>query len=257
MILKQDMVYTPKGKNRMLHIYLPDHYYDTDERYPVMYFFDGHNLFRDSDATYGKSWGFEQFLPGWPKNIIIVGMECGHEGRERLDEYSPYTFQSQWLGNVTGMGKETMEWIVNEVKPVIDKQFRTYSHREATGIAGSSMGGLMAIYAGVAFNRWFSKLGCLSSAIGCCVDQLSDEIAKTDLNPDTRFYLSWGTEEAGGAKPDPADDMKTVTAQHNLEISELLVDKGAMTSLYCQRMGHHCEADWEKQLGIFMDYLWL
>ena len=55
MIVKRDCIYTPKGKNRPLHIYLPDDYATSLDRYPVLYMFDGHNLFSDEDATYGKS----------------------------------------------------------------------------------------------------------------------------------------------------------------------------------------------------------
>ena len=84
MIIKRDFIYTPKNKKRPIHIYLPDNYYETEERYPVMYYFDGHNLFYDEDATYGKSWGLKTFLDRWSKPMIIVGMECGHEGVERL-----------------------------------------------------------------------------------------------------------------------------------------------------------------------------
>ena len=47
-----------------------------------MYFFDGHNLFRDADATYGKCWGLEEFLSAGEKDIIVVGIECGHEGND-------------------------------------------------------------------------------------------------------------------------------------------------------------------------------
>ena len=61
-VVKRDFVFTPNGKNRPLHIYLPAGYDESDERYPVMYFFDGHNLFYDEDATYGKSWGMKSFL---------------------------------------------------------------------------------------------------------------------------------------------------------------------------------------------------
>ena len=52
MIIKRDFIYSPKGENRRLHIYLPEDYYQSTERYPVMYFFDGHNLYFDADATY-------------------------------------------------------------------------------------------------------------------------------------------------------------------------------------------------------------
>ena len=74
MVIKQPFNYSPKNQNRTLHIYLPNDYDASAERYPVMYFFDGHNLFRDSDATYGKCWGLEAFLDGWQKKMIVVGL---------------------------------------------------------------------------------------------------------------------------------------------------------------------------------------
>ena len=89
MIVKRDCIYTPKGKNRPLHIYLPDDYLSGMDRYPVLYFFDGHNLFSDDDATYGKCWGLKTFLDKWDRKLILVGIECGHEGDERLSEYMP------------------------------------------------------------------------------------------------------------------------------------------------------------------------
>ena len=55
MIEKRDILFTPANEMRTLHIYLPDDYGMSGERYPVMYFFDGHNLFSNEDATYGKS----------------------------------------------------------------------------------------------------------------------------------------------------------------------------------------------------------
>ena len=143
MIIKRDFDYY--GANRPLHIYLPENYDFCGERYPVMYFFDGHNLFYDSDATYGKSWGLKTFLDGWSKNMIIVGMECSHVGNERLEEYLPYPATTDAFGPLAVKGNETLEWIVNEVKPMIDWEYRTYPDRRCTGIAGSSMGGLMAI----------------------------------------------------------------------------------------------------------------
>ena len=249
MIIKQDFNYTPKGSNRPLHIYLPDDYYQSDERYPVMYFFDGHNMFSDSDATYGKSWGMADFMKFWYKKMIIVGFECGHDGNERLSEYCPYDCNSKFAGYIHGMGDDTMKWIVNEIKPYIDGNFRTYSHREATGIGGSSMGGLMALYAGVKYNDIFSKAACLSSAILMCMKPLKTDIARSKINSDSKFYISWGSEESGG-------HWETYTAKCNSEISKLLENKDAQTKLLLQYGGHHCEADWEKQVPIFMNYFW-
>ncbi|MDO4977226.1 MAG: alpha/beta hydrolase-fold protein [Eubacteriales bacterium] len=253
MIVKRNMIYSPKKSNRMLHIYLPDDYYESEERYPVMYFFDGHNLFTDEDATYGKSWGMKKFLDHYDKKFIIVGMECGHEGYERLGEYSPYCcFRKE----EKPMGDDTMRWIVEEIKPMIDKEYRTWSHREATGIGGSSMGGIMALYALVHYNRWFSKGACVSSAIGYCMDHLMKDMKESEIHPDTRAFLSWGTREAWGIKdPDKMDDNSNTYHNHK-KVEEMFLKKQAMPYLYCQIGGNHCEADWEKQVAIFMDYLW-
>lgn len=257
MIEKRDFLYTPKGKNRPLHIYLPNDYDTSDRRYPVMYFFDGHNLYRDGDATYGKSWGLETFLDSWGKEMIVVGMECGHEGKERLSEYSPYSFGKFFLGPVRGTGKATMDWIVHEVKPMIDREYRTYPFREATGIGGSSMGGLMSLYACVAYNHVFSKAACLSSTIFPCFGDVVRDIVGHTLDSDTRVYLSWGTEEAGGTRENPDEDWQSQTARNHLAVEALLRQQNVDVRLYCQRFGGHCEADWEKQVPGFMNYLWM
>ena len=80
MIEKFDVYIEPFQLWRTMHVYLPKHYYETDERYPVMYMYDGHNLYNDQDATYGTSWGLSDFLDHYDKPFIIVGMECNHEG---------------------------------------------------------------------------------------------------------------------------------------------------------------------------------
>ena len=122
MIIKRDFIYTPKNENRKLHIYLPDDYEYTDERYPVMYFFDGHNLFFNEDATYGKSWGLKEFMDGWGKKMIIVGIECSFVGQARLSEYLPYPADKESRFSVfEPTGQVTMDWIVDEIKPVIDR----------------------------------------------------------------------------------------------------------------------------------------
>ena len=256
MIVKKELVYPSKKEMRRIHVYLPDDYYETDERYPVMYFFDGHNLFSDSDATYGKSWGLKDFLDNYSKMFLVVGLECGHNGNERLSEYCPYTLETSWWGHIEGLGDETMRWILEDIKPTVDNELRTYSFREATAIGGSSMGGLMALYAGIKYSDIFSKCACLSSAVGFCMDSLKATLRAADIHHDTKFYMSWGTEEAGGTSDNPENDMKSQTALNNRTISELINLKGGWTKLFCQRYGSHCEADWEKQVPLFMDYLW-
>ena len=258
MIIKRDCTYPLKGKNRPLHIWLPEDYTASDTRYPVMYFFDGHNLFSDEDATYGKSWGMKAFLEGWGKNLIVVGIECGHEGPERLSEYLPYPAnRDSHFAQFEPLGSETMRWIIEDIKPVIDRDFRTIPFRECTAIGGSSMGGLMAIYAAVHHNRWFSKAACVSSAIGFCMRPLMADMRSHEMSPDTRIYLSWGTREAWGIKRTDREDRSSKTYGWNKKVADQALSAGAAVKMHCQIEGGHCEADWEKLVPTFMNFLWM
>ena len=89
MVIKEMVHITPYHLERMLHIYLPDDYEESEARYPVMYMYDGHNLFYNEDATYGKSWGLQEFMRQWENQLIIVGIECNHEGNKRLRSFRP------------------------------------------------------------------------------------------------------------------------------------------------------------------------
>lgn len=250
MIKKFNVVITPLNKERTIHLYLPQNYEDSSERYPVLYMYDGHNLFRDEDATYGKAWGFEDFLDCYDKPFIMVGIECDHEGENRLSEYCPYRLPQSHFGPLNGYGDVFMNWVVHELKPYIDQQYRTIPFRECTMIGGASMGGLMALYSIVRFNRFFSKAACLSSSISLCTEQLEQEISENEICSDTRVYLSWGSKECRGKA-----GMEAAYRRHE-KLAGLLNGYGASTLLNPVAGGRHCEADWEKQIPEFMDYLW-
>ena len=251
MIIKRDMLYPRTGDSRTLHIWLPENWEASQERYPVMYFFDGHNLYRNEDATYGKSWGMKDFLERWPKPMIIVGIECSHVGNERLSEYLPYPPQTDRFGELHAWGDDTLRWIIQEIKPVIDRDYPTIPFRECTAIGGSSMGGLMALRAAVGYNRWFSKAACVSSAIGFCPEGVMEDVTHTPIDPDTRVYLSWGQRECHW------QEARNLTEEWNGQVSRRLSGKGAAVWAYCQENGGHCEADWEKLVPDFMDFLWM
>ena len=91
---------------RRVYLYLPDLYdEEPDRRFPVMYMFDGHNVFFDSDATYGKSWGMNRYMSMTRTPLIIVAVECNHNGSCRLEEYSPMDFEDFDLGRIKGRGR--------------------------------------------------------------------------------------------------------------------------------------------------------
>ena len=91
-----------------------------------------------------------------------------------------------------------MQWVVDELKPLIDTHFRTKPEREYTGIGGSSMGGLMAYYTVVPIMMFFQRQLVFQSAVGFCYDAMREELTSAGpLLPDTRVYMSWGSKESG------------------------------------------------------------
>lgn len=256
MIIKENFRYPVDGTNRMLHIYLPDDYDTCNEYYPVMYFFDGHNLFSDADATYGKSWGLKAYLDQWNKKMIIVGIECSHVGQQRLSEYMPYLANRKPFSQLEVLGDQTLKWIVEEIKPYIDDVYRTLPFRECCGIAGSSMGGLMAFYGVTAYNEVFSKAACISSSINICMKEIEKQLASQTLDPDTRMFMSWGTREVKDLLDIHRIDTTSMTYARHYFIQEYVDGQDASMQMYCQVGGGHCEADWEKLVPFFMQYLW-
>ena len=254
MLIKQDFNFHSINASRMLHIRIPD---KGQPPYPVMYFFDGHNLFLDEDATYGKSWGLDRYMADWDKQLIIVGIECSHEGNGRLSEYLPYTSDFGWLKGIEAKGDDTMRGIIHELKPFIDSSFPTIPFRECTGIGGSSMGGLMAAYALVKYNDHISKAACVSPSIGSVSGKLWHDMNNVVLSPDTRIYLSWGTMEGyGGIKNPQEEDRSSWLYKTCRATANKVIKAGGRAGLYCQVGGRHCEEDWEKQLDLFMPFLW-
>lgn len=255
MIAYHQLEFPAIGENRTVRVYLPDDYENQVSRYPVMYFFDGHNLFYDQEATYGESWQLKEFLDHWNKDMIVVGIEPGHAGNQRLEEYSPYDIGEEFFaGPIQGQGEATMQWLVNQVKPLIDQTYRTYPDRLNTGIAGSSMGGLMALYAVSHYNRLFSKAAALSSAI---FGPLYHEVDQATIDSNTRVYMAWGTDEIGLDLTDGTEIWSSPFAQSHLRLEASFQRSGASTYLYPQIHGRHTESDWAQQVPLFMDFLWM
>ena len=242
---------TPFGKDRVVRVWLPDEIETPGTGDPVMYMFDGHNLFRDEWATYGTCWGLADFLARWEKPMIVVAPECDREGNNRLIEYSPYDpMELPPYGTFHGRGAEYMDWLLGELKPWVDSHYPTIPFRETTGVGGSSMGGLMSLFAVLRYNRWFSKAACLSSSLRFCYPRLLQEAETAALDRDTRVYLSWGSAECQTkAALANATDL-------NLTMSRTLTRRGVNTYPYLHVGGAHCEADWAVEVPGFMDYLW-
>lgn len=234
---------------RRAYICLPESYEeDPQRRYPVLYMFDGHNVFFDEDATYGKSWGMASYMKESKKDLIIVGVECNHTGNQRLQEYSPLNYENSEHGKIKGKGSIYMNWMVNELKPYIDKNYRTLPDRKNTIIAGSSMGGLMALYGATVYNHVFQRAACLSPSLWVAPGKVLEMVARAHIRRDTCIYLDYGENEMFN---------HASNAEALISTSHLLLTKRVNLALRIVPGGTHSEASWERQIPIFMDCLGL
>ena len=233
---------------RNVYVYLPDSAAEDPElRFPVLYMFDGHNVFLDEDATYGKSWGMKEFAESCGLPMIIAAVECTHSPNNgRLIEYSPFTFTDPSFGRIKGRGRETMDWLINCFKPMIDENYPTLADRAHTFIAGSSMGGLMSLYAVTAYNSVFSRAAALSPSVWFAPGRLDRMLREAELAPDTVVYMDYGSNELANH-----DGM----LHRFSRVAAILLERGVMLNCRIVPGGDHCEASWERQIPFFMDTL--
>lgn len=233
---------------RTVYVYVPDEAEaDPDARFPVLYMFDGHNVFFDSDATYGKSWGMKEYMDETETPVIIVAVDCNHHPKHgRLSEYSPFTFNDKHFGYIYGRGRLFMEWLVGTLKPMIDERYPTIADRVGTWIAGSSMGGLMSLYAVTAYNHVFSKAAALSPSVWVSPKKMNRLIAESELEHGTVVYMDYGSREFENHEGMQPIFTRTAAA---------LMDRGVWVTARVVPNGGHCEACWEEQLPFFMNTL--
>lgn len=234
---------------RKVYLYIPDSWKDNpDKQYPVMYMFDGHNIFLDEDAAFGKSWGMKQYMDDTEKELIIVAVECNHQGNRRLSEYAPFSYRNKAHGTIPGKASVLLDWMVNTLKPYIDANYPTLVNREHTILAGSSMGGLIALYGAAAYNTVFQRAACLSPSLWVCPRKVLAMLAKSNMAPDTTIYMDYGQLEMNNHKENSRILKQAVC---------LLMKKKVNLAFRIVPNGNHSEASWEKQVPVFMECLGL
>jgi len=178
------------GRDRTIRVLLPRNYSDTDQRFPVLYMQDGQNLFDAGTAAF-RPWQLPKIIDKQPlrRQAIVVGID--HGGIDRMHEYAPFQ-----RGRNGGQGDAYIRFIADTLKPFIDHTYRTYGHREATGIVGSSMGGLLAFYAGLQYGHVFGKTGALSPSLWFNPKVL--ELARQHRHAKTKLYVAASKTEMSG-----------------------------------------------------------
>jgi predicted alpha/beta superfamily hydrolase len=199
---------------RWLRVWLPPDYDASGAtRYPVLYLNDGQNLFDPATAFAGVHWRVgetaerlirEREIPP----LIVVGID--HADKRRLPEYVPYrSLNPRMLGQ---QGKHYPDFLRREVMPLIEKQYAIAKGPEHTGLGGSSLGGLIALYTQLAAPGIFGRLLLESPSLSVANRRILEECHGFRDWPH-RIYLAMGTREVGN----PEQDAKVVNDARSLE----------------------------------------
>lgn len=224
---------------RRIWVYLPPGYSKQKKHFPVLYMHDGQNLFDDATSFAGE-WGVDEYLDSisalGKKEVIVVGIDNGLS--KRIDEYNPFTFQQFGKGG----GDKYVDFLVHDLKPYIDKNYRTLPGKKNTFIAGSSLGGLITLYAVLKYPKIFGGAGIFSPSFFTAPGIDNVVIADSKhMNSKLFFY-------AGGKESDSMiADMKRIEAEikkySRSKIKED-IDYNAV----------HNEAAWKKYFPMFYNW---
>lgn len=183
------------GRQRRVWIYLPAGYTSSKRKYPVIYMHDGQNLFDAYTSGFGE-WGIDEILDKLPAKdeCIVVGID--HGGDYRITEYDPYDSK---YGK--GRGNDYVDFLAKTLKPYIDAHYHTKTDARHTTIAGSSMGGLISMYAALKYPNIFGNAGIFSPAFWIAPD-IYQFAQQQQLRPDSRFYFVCGDSESSSMVAD-------------------------------------------------------
>lgn len=221
---------------RGVRVYVPP---GTDEvrRRPVLYLWDGQNVFED-EGSYAGGWRVHELMERRQRNrrkvAIVVGVH--HGGEHRIAELAP--FRTARYGE--GRAPALLAWVAGHLKPLVDRSFPTLPGPADTLVGGSSMGGLMSLYALVERPDVFGRALVMSPALWYAQGRILPWAARRGLAPGARLYIDAGAHEGG-----------------LVELGWKLVRQLDERQVYWRvdRRGRHRESDWRRRLPNALQYL--
>lgn len=241
------------GADLTCRVMLPDGYESQTKAYPVVYIQDGQTVFRDEDemptCALKESMRYTDYYRDYRETlpeVIVVGIDCLEDGKARTLAYSP----DERTSVIGGDGKEEIfegnggtygDWLVNTLKPEIDRRYRTRPEKEATAIGGFSSGASCALYITLRYPEVFSKLFMFGSAVWLWDFYFRDAVASCKGSPVRELYMACGTAET--SRIGNAD----WTLGANREIFDLLLESGVPKEharFYEIRDGYHAIWQW-------------
>jgi predicted alpha/beta superfamily hydrolase len=233
---------------RDLIVYTPPGYDEQASRqFPVLYMQDGQNLFDGSTSfVAGMYWRIaetadEAIVNAVVEPLVIVGIY--NAGKPRINEYTP-TKDARAGG---GRADRYAKFLLQEIMPFIQTEYRVLRGPASTGIGGSSLGGLASLYIGLKFPQIFGRITALSPSVWWNNRVILRLLREMSPQPRPRIWLDVGTREGARTVPDVE------------QFRDLLLKKGWRLNgdLHYQRAegGEHNEAAWAQRVGPFLQFL--
>jgi predicted alpha/beta superfamily hydrolase len=233
--------------DRDVIVWIPPGHDTGSGRFPVLYMHDGQNLFEpDTAFQKGEHWRMgetaeELIAAGEIEPLIIVGIY--NTGDHRKDEYTPTRDARLGGGDAAAYGR----MIVEELKPFIDRTYRTRPDGPSTGIGGSSLGGLVSIYLAFTHPGVFQRVAALSPSVWWNWRAILKTVRQARSRPPLKIWLDMGTAE--GKKG--LDDARLLKAA--------LVGLGFSVGVdlhYAEYEGAtHSETAWAERVGPMLKWL--
>lgn len=199
--------------SRNVEVWLPKNYSaDSEKKYKVLYMHDGQNLFSDKSASGNVTWGIDETLDSLITNSLVaptIVVAIWNNGIKRFPEYMPkipgeYTSTPQAkaileenFGVTELLSRRYLQFLVEELKPFIDSTYNTSTRKKDTAIMGSSMGGLISVYAISEYPEVFGAAASLSThwPVPLIGQAYIQSLASTLPDPeDHKIYFDYGTE---------------------------------------------------------------
>ena len=250
-VMAQAFAMPQLGRTRRVQVYLPaDYAAHPQRRYPVLYLHDGQNVF-DAATSYGGEWGIDETLDQLRKagqdaaGSIAVAIDNGNEFRS--DEYIPWRSEGlKGQPHQGGQGNAYADFLALTLKPYVDAHYRTRPDAAHTGIAGSSLGGLISVFAALKYPRVFGEVGAFSPAFWVCNDSLRAYARAHPAARTARFYFVCGPKES--------DTMLPLMAQWRDELRAGGVP-AANLSFHAPADGEHREWFWRREFPAAYRFL--
>lgn len=243
------------GDTRTVLVYLPPGYeQNADYRYPVLYMHDGNNVFDAATSFAGVEWGIDEtcerlIAAGRLPEQIVVAI---YNTPRRLDEYTPWTDNRHGGGR----GDDYLDFVIQTVKPLIDRTYRTQPDRDHTSIAGSSLGGLISLYALFKHPDVFSAAAVESPALFWSDARVLEFVRTAELRRPIRIWLAIGTQE--GEKSGPLATF-TRAVEDCQKLAKILEENGLKPEqefhLELVEGGKHNERDWAARAEQMLRFL--